>query len=96
MGAKKPADYDALDRMRHSAAHLLAAAVMKMFPDAKLGVGDTGGDQLLGHLKEHRIGIVETEKQHEELRKIDAMGEIHVTETFHPVLASIKKRIGLP
>ncbi len=39
MGAKKPANYDALDRMRHSAAHLLAAAVMKMFPDAKLGVG---------------------------------------------------------
>ncbi len=66
-------------------------------PHEKLiGVGDTGGDQLLGHLKEHRIGIVETEKQHEELRKIDAMGEIHVTETFHPVLASIKKRIGLP
>ncbi len=39
MGAKKPADYDVLDRMRHSAAHLLASAVMKMFPDAKLGVG---------------------------------------------------------
>src|SRR5512135_3158210 len=39
MAAKKPAEYDDLDRMRHSAAHLLAAAVMKMFPDAKLGVG---------------------------------------------------------
>jgi threonyl-tRNA synthetase len=39
MAAKKPADYDELDRMRHSAAHLLAAAIMKMFPDAKLGVG---------------------------------------------------------
>ncbi|MEK7545664.1 MAG: threonine--tRNA ligase [Patescibacteria group bacterium] len=39
MAAKKPAEYDELDRMRHSAAHLLAAAVMKMFPDAKLGVG---------------------------------------------------------
>lgn len=39
MAAKKPSEYDALDRMRHSAAHLLAAAVTKMFPDAKLGVG---------------------------------------------------------
>jgi len=39
MAAKKPAEYDELDRMRHSAAHLLAAAIMKMFPDAKLGVG---------------------------------------------------------
>ncbi|WKZ29001.1 MAG: threonine--tRNA ligase [Patescibacteria group bacterium] len=39
MAAKKPAEYDELDRMRHSAAHLLAAAVTKMFPEAKLGVG---------------------------------------------------------
>ncbi len=39
MAAKKPSEYDDVDRMRHSAAHLLAAAVMKMFPDAKLGVG---------------------------------------------------------
>lgn len=39
MAAKKPAEYDDLDRMRHSSAHLLAAAIMKMFPDAKLGVG---------------------------------------------------------
>jgi len=39
MAAKKPAEYDELDRMRHSAAHLLAAAIMRMFPDAKLGVG---------------------------------------------------------
>ncbi len=39
MAAKKPADYDELDRMRHSSAHLLAAAIMRMFPDAKLGVG---------------------------------------------------------
>lgn len=39
MAAKKPAEYDDLDKMRHSAAHLLAAAIMKKFPDAKLGVG---------------------------------------------------------
>ncbi len=30
-----------LDRIRHSLAHLLAAAVLKEFPDAKLGVGPT-------------------------------------------------------
>lgn len=30
---------DPLAPMRHSAAHMLAAAVMEMFPDAKLGVG---------------------------------------------------------
>src|SRR5271166_6126711 len=30
-----------LDHIRHSLAHLLAAAVLKEFPDAKLGVGPT-------------------------------------------------------
>src|ERR1700719_1351920 len=38
-------DPDALFVFRHSAAHLLAAAVMELFPDVKLGVGppiDTG------------------------------------------------------
>jgi threonyl-tRNA synthetase len=36
---------DRLERMRHSAAHIMAEAVLEMFPDAKLGIGppiDTG------------------------------------------------------
>src|SRR4029450_14136283 len=28
-----------LERMRHSAAHIMAEAVCEMFPDAKLGIG---------------------------------------------------------
>lgn len=32
---------DALDRMRHSAAHMLAAAVRELFPGVKLGIGPT-------------------------------------------------------
>src|SRR5467141_3318842 len=28
-----------LERMRHSAAHIMAEAVMEMFPDARLGIG---------------------------------------------------------
>src|SRR5712671_1511297 len=38
-------DADALYVFRHSAAHLLAAAVMELYPDVKLGIGppvDTG------------------------------------------------------
>jgi threonyl-tRNA synthetase len=31
--------HDRLDTMRHSAAHMMAAAVMQLFPDAKLGIG---------------------------------------------------------
>ena len=32
-------DADSLQVFRHSAAHLLAAAVMELFPDVKLGIG---------------------------------------------------------
>src|SRR6202167_96317 len=38
-------DPDAVQVFRHSAAHLLAAAVLELFPDVKLGIGppiDTG------------------------------------------------------
>ena len=35
------ASAEKLDHIRHSLAHLLAAAVLKEFPDAKLGVGPT-------------------------------------------------------
>lgn len=39
MNAVNPKQFEKLDTMRHSTAHLLAAAVMRMFPKAKLGVG---------------------------------------------------------
>ncbi len=31
--------HDALDTMRHSASHIMAAAVLELFPEAKLGIG---------------------------------------------------------
>src|SRR5712692_6207464 len=34
-----PKDPDAIQVLRHSAAHLLAAAVLELFPNVKLGVG---------------------------------------------------------
>ena len=37
----KSEDPKALDGIRHSLAHLLAAAVLEEFPDAKLGIGPT-------------------------------------------------------
>ncbi|HUZ92995.1 MAG TPA: threonine--tRNA ligase [Candidatus Paceibacterota bacterium] len=39
--AKHESDKQNLDHIRHSLAHLLAAAVLKKFPDAKLGIGPT-------------------------------------------------------
>ena len=37
----KPGSPDSLDYIRHSLAHLLAAAVLQKFPDAKLAIGPT-------------------------------------------------------
>src|ERR1019366_561081 len=34
-----PKDPDAIKVLRHSAAHLLAAAVLELFPNVKLGIG---------------------------------------------------------
>ena len=34
-------DEDTLDIMRHSTAHLMAQAIKRLFPNAKLGVGPT-------------------------------------------------------
>lgn len=34
-------NYNELDTMRHSAAHLMAAAVMELWPDTKFGIGPT-------------------------------------------------------
>ena len=45
LGLDKMSKKERLERMRHSAAHIMAEAVMKMFPDAKIGIGppiDTG------------------------------------------------------
>lgn len=35
----KPEQVDHIEKMRHSAAHVLAQAVLKLFPDAKFGIG---------------------------------------------------------
>src|SRR5690349_19056895 len=40
MRKSRAVDHD-LDRMRHSAAHLMAAAIQSLWPEAKFGVGPT-------------------------------------------------------
>ena len=42
--------HDRLDTMRHSAAHIMAAAVLELFPDAKLGIGPAIRDLSLIHI----------------------------------------------
>src|SRR3989338_8858077 len=41
MKRREQSGQSTLDEIRHSLAHLLAAAVLKLFPDAKLGIGPT-------------------------------------------------------
>ena len=42
--AKKPQKDDSLEIMRHSASHVLAEAVLAMFPDARFGIGPATAD----------------------------------------------------
>ncbi|MCJ7426660.1 MAG: threonine--tRNA ligase [Dehalococcoidales bacterium] len=42
--AKKPQKDDSLEIMRHSASHVLAEAVLSMFPDARFGIGPATQD----------------------------------------------------
>ena len=37
--AKQTTEDEKLERMRHSAAHVMAEAVQSIFPDAKFGIG---------------------------------------------------------
>jgi len=39
MGAVKPSDFKWVDEMRHSAAHVMAAAIQELYPEAKFGIG---------------------------------------------------------
>ena len=63
---KAKTDQDYLDKLRHSCAHLLAAAVLEIYPDAKLAIGPS--------IKEgfyYDIDFGETKVGNEQLPKIE-------------------------
>ena len=60
---------DKLDYIRHSLAHLLAAAVLKKFPDAKLGIGPTIDDGFYYDFLLPRTLTPEDMKEFEKLMK---------------------------
>ncbi|MFH0776939.1 MAG: threonine--tRNA ligase [Patescibacteria group bacterium] len=68
--SKKDSEIIDLPTLRHSASHVLAAAVLEMFPDAKLGIGPAieGGfyyDFLLPRtLIPEDLGLIEKKMQH--------------------------------
>src|SRR5258708_13434320 len=82
---------DPLQVLRHSAAHLLAAAVMELYPDAKYGIGPAVQDgfyydfQFGKPVSESDLGAIESRMRrivnedrpfvHETLSRADAIAE---------------------
>lgn len=60
-----------LDRMRHSAAHLMAAAVQALWPEAKFGVGPTTKDGFYYDIDlPTPLGIADLEKIENKMREL--------------------------
>src|ERR1700680_920257 len=80
-----------LQRMRHSAAHVMAEAVTEMFPDAKLGIGPPIRD---GFYYDFDLPRARTPKDGEEIEK-HMQGSIARDEPFvcRPVTVAEAKEL---
>ncbi|MGI6423542.1 MAG: threonine--tRNA ligase [Candidatus Dojkabacteria bacterium] len=89
-------DTNKLEKMRHSAAHVLAEAVLKLYPDAKLGIGPAIENgfyydfEFVEPLEEEDLKPIE-----EEMKKI-IKRKLQITQTFMKRKEAIKylKNIG--
>lgn len=90
MAKSKSKDADALDAMRHSLSHILAQAVLEMFPEAKLAIGPTIEDGFYYDFDLPRTLIPEDltliEKK---MKKIISQAQVFECETA-PVKEAIK------
>ncbi len=78
-----------LDHMRHSCSHILAQAVLQMFPEAKLGIGPTIDNGFYYDFELPRTLIPEDlEILQEKMRKI-----VNEKQTFHRNVEPIDKAI---
>jgi threonyl-tRNA synthetase len=60
-----------IETIRHSAAHVMAAAVQKLFGDVKFDIGPSTNDGFYYDFDmEHRLSVEDLEKIEEEMRKI--------------------------
>ncbi len=65
-----------LERMRHSAAHLMAAAVQSLWPEAKFGVGPTIKEGFYYDIDlASPLGIADLEKIEKKMRELQKKGE---------------------
>ena len=66
-------EHSELDRMRHSAAHVMAAAVCRLFPDAQLDIGPSTDDGFYYDFDlTHRLSPDDFPRIEDEMRKIIA------------------------
>jgi threonyl-tRNA synthetase len=63
-------DEEALDIMRHSAAHVLAEAVLNLYPDAKLTIGPVVKDGFYYDIDMPPVSETDLEKIEQEMKKI--------------------------
>jgi len=68
----KPIDsLEKLEIIRHSLAHILAMAVLRLFPDSKLGIGPAVENGFYYEFEnEHKFNLKDLEKIEEEMRVI--------------------------
>ena len=86
-------EHSELDRMRHSAAHVMAAAVCRLFPDAQLDIGPSTDDGFYYDFDlTHRLSPEDFPRIEEEMRKIIA--ENHPFERMVVSRAEAEKLIG--
>lgn len=86
-------EHSELDRMRHSAAHVMAAAVRRLFPDAQLDIGPSTDDGFYYDFDlSHRLSPEDFPRIEEEMRKIIA--ENHPFERMVVSRAEAEKLIG--
>lgn len=64
--------------------------------DALVAVGDSPGDAQLGHLRENRLAVAETEEEAERLRALGFASEVLVVHDFVPAADWVRRRLGLP
>ena len=86
-------EHSELDRMRHSAAHVMAAAVCRLFPDAQLDIGPSTDDGFYYDFDlTHRLSPEDFPRIEEEMRKIIAGN--HPFERMVVSRAEAEKLIG--
>jgi threonyl-tRNA synthetase len=82
-------DPESLQVFRHSSAHLLAAAVLELFPETKLGHGPATEDRIL-------LRLLPSDRLHARRSREDRKEDARTGAAEHPLRARISPPPGRP